>query len=120
MVDLAIMSKCRVCREREAAPSYKGKCLQCGRLYQQRWRKANRKKVRAYRKKWYEEHKNDADIDNSRYPVPVRLKGRVEECRAMQGTKWSTKPCEGCGKERTLYCEVGDCWVCRECHVKYH
>jgi len=114
------MSKCRVCNERDAVAGYRGKCRHCNNLYHRQWRANNREKSRAYSKKWYAEHKNDAVLDNSHKPVPVRLQGHVEECRAMQGTKWSTKPCEGCGKERTLYCEVGDCWVCRECHVKYH
>ena len=114
------MAKCRVCKERDAVATYRTKCLQCGRLYHRQWRAKNLEKSRRYSKKWYERHKNDDIYRNSHKQAPVRLKGRVEECRAMQATSFSSKPCEGCGKERTLYCEVADLWLCRECHLKYH
>ena len=114
------MGKCKVCNEREAVASYRGKCLQCGRLYLREWRDKNREKSREYRRRWYEKHKNDAIIDNRDKPVPNRLAGVVGVCRAMQDGKLKVRECFDCGKMSSEYCELEDIWLCRSCHWKYH
>ena len=122
----SIMGKCRVCKEGEATAGYGGKCLRCGRLYQQQWRDANREKYNAYSRKWRREHKKDGISYDSKYPsqrVPNYLRGQVEVCRAMRAASLSSKPCEECGKMASEMHEreSGDnLRLCRECHLKYH
>ena len=120
------MSKCRVCKEREAATGYKGKCLVCGRLYMKQWRDRNKDKVKTNSKRWYERHGKERDYHNSAYlleNVPNRKVGLVEVCRTMNRHKVSTsKECADCGK---MACEIhegvdGDIWLCRVCHAGRH
>ena len=117
------MSKCKVCNERDAVAGYRGKCLQCGRLYLQQWREKNREKSRGYARSYRQKAKNSDIIDERRYPVPNYLRGQVEVCRAMKAASLSSKPCVECGKMASeVHEREGEesLRLCRECHVKYH
>ena len=100
--------------------TYRGKCRECNNLYHREWRARNPGKAAAYSKRWYEEHKNAPVLDNSHKPVPIRYTGHVGVCRAMSDGKLKVRACSLCEKMSSEYCELGECWVCRECHWKYH
>lgn len=108
-------------------------CRRCSNEANKRWARENRERVKAGKKRYYEEHKDKYAEDRALYVKrnPEKIKARNAANRAVyQGALKKPDRCETCKRKtpsRRLHAHHHDYseplevqWLCADCHWNEH